>query len=129
MIQMIIAHLLGDWIFQPRKMAVEKGKQTFKGWCYCLLHVAIYTSCFIILVPHHSALFYLSIYIPHFIIDKFSLMGYWIKFRDGEDWWMAYVKEPNDFFNRVEMGFAGLRYALEDNTMHIICLYLTQLYL
>ena len=126
---MIIAHLLGDWILQPRKMAVEKGKQTLHGWLMCLLHVAIYTSCFVVLIPHHSFLFYLSIYVPHFIIDKFSLMGYWIKFRDGEDWWMAYVKEPSDFFNRLEMGFAGIRYALEDNTAHLICLYLTYIYL
>ena len=129
MIQIIIAHLLGDWIFQPRKMAVEKGRQTLSGWLFCFAHVAIYTICFVFLVPHHSHLFYASIAVPHFIIDKISLMGYWIKFRDGENWWEAYEKTPDDFPKRVEMGFAGVRYALEDNTAHLICLYLTYLYL
>ncbi len=131
MIQMIIAHLIGDWILQPRKMAVAKGEHTLRGWLFCFLHVSIYTLCFVVLVPHHSFWFYVSIFIPHFIIDKWSLMGYWIKFRDGVEWWKAYeIKtQPDDFYARLEMGFAGIRYALEDNTAHLVCLYLTYTYL
>lgn len=56
-------------------------------------------------------------------------MGYWIKLRDGKQWWMSYVEEPFDFDGRVEAGFAGLRYALEDNTAHLICLYISLKYL
>lgn len=129
MIQMIIAHLLGDWILQPRKMAVEKGKQTLGGWLMCFLHVLVYTACFVVIVPHHSFLYYLSIFVPHFIIDKFSLMSYWMKFKNGEDWWLAYANEPISFEERLQSGFAGLCYAVEDNTAHLICLYLTCLYL
>jgi hypothetical protein len=125
MIEIIIAHLLGDWVFQSRKMAVEKGKQTLKGYLYCLFHVILYTAVFYFIVPNKSMLFYLSIMIPHFLIDKWSLVSYWQRFRDGKFWWESYKENPTIFTERVEMGFAGLRYAVEDNTIHLICLYLS----
>lgn len=126
----MLAHLLGDWVFQPRKMAVKKGEQTISGWLYCILHVAIYTGCFIVLCPGHSPLFYWSIAVPHFIIDKWSLVSYWLKIIDGHFWWEVY-KEPqyrDTFEERVAMAFGGLRYAVCDNTIHLVCLYLTNIY-
>lgn len=133
MITYIIAHLLGDWIFQPRGMAVDKGKQTWHGYMMCLAHVCIYTTCFMVLVPDQTGLFYLSIFIPHFLIDKWSLMSHWQKWRDGKFWWQSYQDKPHgwafEFMDRVEMGFAGLRYAVEDNTAHLIFLWLSFKYL
>ena len=66
----------------------------------------------------------MSIAIPHFIIDKWSLMSYWQKFKDGEYLWKAYEEYPTNFEARVQMGFAGMRYAVEDNTAHLVCMYL-----
>lgn len=128
MIQMVIAHMVGDWVLQPRYMAIEKGKNTLSGYLYCLLHVAVYTWCYIIFVPNQSIQFYLSIAIPHFIIDKWSLMSHWQKFKDGQFWWQAYEEYPTNFEARVQMGFAGMRYAVEDNTAHLVCMYLSHMY-
>lgn len=125
MIELLIAHLLGDWVFQSRKMAVLKGQQNIIGWIFCFLHVTIYTTWFYLLSPGHSWIFYLSIFIPHFLIDKWSLVSYWQKLRDGDFWWKSYEKEGNTFNERIEMGFGGLRYAVEDNTIHLVCLWIS----
>lgn len=129
MILLLIAHLLGDWVFQSRKVAVEKGKQNFDGWFMCLFHVSLYTFIFTMLVRHQSLLFYVSIFVPHFLIDKWSLMSKWQKLRDGKYWYEIYTDTPYSFMQRVEAGFAALRYAVEDNTIHLICLYLSWKYL
>lgn len=129
MILLLIAHLLGDWIFQSRKVAVLKGKQTIAGWAACFFHVSVYTLIFVLLIKSQTLLFYASIFVPHFVIDKWSLMSKWQKLRDGEYWYDSYLNQPTSFMERVEAGFAALRYTVEDNTIHLICLYLSWKYL
>lgn len=131
MVELLIAHLIGDWVLQPRSLAVNKGKYTVSGWVDCFQHVAIYTCWVAILVGlDQPFIVFVSVFVPHFIIDKFSLATYWMRFLDKE-WWYAcyYQKEGLSFEHEVQRGFAGLRYAVIDNTMHIICLYLTYKYL
>jgi hypothetical protein len=125
---MCLSHLFGDWMFQPRKMAVGKGLLTKAGWLWCLLHVSIYTTTFALITQNFDVWFLLSIFIPHFIIDKFSLLKYWMRLLDDEYWWEIYFKEPNTFENRLEMSFSGFKYAVIDNTIHLGCLYLSYIY-
>jgi hypothetical protein len=64
----IFAHLIGDYILQSDWMAMNKSKRTWP----CLVHVLIYTSCFLFLTTSWKAL--LVIGGVHFILDRWPVI-------------------------------------------------------
>jgi len=61
----LLVHILGDFVLQSDWMALNKSKRTIP----CLVHVLIYTSCFLLLTTSWKAL--LVIGVTHFFIDRF----------------------------------------------------------
>lgn len=61
----LLVHILGDFILQSDWMALNKSKRTIP----CLVHVIIYTSCFLLLTTSWKALAVIGI--THFLIDRF----------------------------------------------------------
>lgn len=66
-------HLLGDYIFQNDWMAQNKTKNSYVA----LLHATIYSLPFLLVC---YSWWWLLIWITHFLIDRFRLSVYWIKF-------------------------------------------------
>ena len=66
--EQLLVHLLGDFVLQTSWMALNKNKKSFP----CLVHVLIYTSCFLLLTTSWKAL--LVIGATHFIIDRFPII-------------------------------------------------------
>ena len=64
MMPQLLVHLFGDFIGQSDWMALNKSKRSLP----CLVHVLIYTSCFLLLTTSWKAL--LVIGATHFIIDR-----------------------------------------------------------
>jgi hypothetical protein len=64
----IFAHLIGDYILQSDWMAMNKSKRTIP----CLVHVLLYTSCFLFLTTSWKAL--LVIGGVHFILDRWPVI-------------------------------------------------------
>lgn len=62
--QQLLVHILGDYILQSDWMAMNKSKRSWP----CLVHVLIYTSCFLMLTTSWKAL--LVIGGVHFILDR-----------------------------------------------------------
>lgn len=62
--EQLLVHLFGDYILQSDWMAMNKSKRSFP----CLVHVLLYTSCFLLLTTSWKAL--LVIGVTHFIIDR-----------------------------------------------------------
>lgn len=69
----LLAHFLGDYVFQNDWIANEKTKKTLPA----LLHVAIHGILFYFIVGFSYAL--AVIVVTHFFIDRFRLAVYWIK--------------------------------------------------
>ncbi len=65
--QQLLVHLLGDFVLQSDWMAMNKSKRSWP----CLVHVLIYTSCFLLLTFSWKAL--LVIGVTHFLIDRFHM--------------------------------------------------------
>ena len=63
--EQLLVHIFGDFFMQSDWIALNKSKRSFP----CLVHVVIYTSCFLILTLSWKAL--LVIGGTHFIIDRF----------------------------------------------------------
>ncbi len=71
----LICHLIGDYVLQNDKMAMNKHAFTVKGWFWCFTHCLIYTIPFLFITRDPLKLF--LIFLTHFIIDKFNLGRKW----------------------------------------------------
>lgn len=83
----LIAHLLGDFVFQTDEMAKNKPNFDFYGWWWCLLHCIIYALPFLTITQNFQPIF--LIFFSHFIIDKFGIAKHWCQiFKVGArfDW-------------------------------------------
>jgi hypothetical protein len=82
---LLVAHMLGDFFFQNRWMALNKTKNIF----VCLIHCAIYTLCVAIICGWYDWKL-VTIFSTHLLIDFFRIAATWRKFysRDNELPWM-----------------------------------------
>ena len=62
--EQLLCHLFGDYILQSDYMAMNKSKRSLP----CIIHVILYTSCFLFLTFSWKAL--LVIGVTHFILDR-----------------------------------------------------------
>lgn len=62
--EQLLVHILGDYVLQSDYMAMNKSKRSWP----CLVHVFIYTACFLLLTTSWKAL--LVIGGVHFILDR-----------------------------------------------------------
>jgi hypothetical protein len=71
----LLCHLIGDYWLQSDWCAMNKSK---KSWP-CLVHVLIYTACFLLITTSWKALLFIGA--THFILDRFHIilkkMIYW----------------------------------------------------
>ncbi len=78
MIEPFLFHLIGDYITQNNWMANTKTKNSWMGYLACLIHCILYTIPFLLITTNPTQVG--LIFGTHFIIDKYRLSVYWIKF-------------------------------------------------
>lgn len=144
--EQLLLHLLGDYILQSDWMANGKTYRSLP----CLIHATIYTLPFLLLRPSAAAL--LTIWITHFLIDRYRVAKYVCYFknflcpvhvwlfvdRDEEDgttdWWPRdrYVWtncNATGYPSDVPPFLAMWLMIITDNTMHLAINYLSLRYL
>ena len=134
----LLCHFVGDYILQTDWMALNKNK---KSW-NCLVHVIIYTACFLFLTLSWKALLFIGV--THFIFDRFPVLikrAIWVKnffpLMDYPDWPLCMSTgyfddspynelkpdrtdierfgKPRHFFITIWI------YITIDNTLHLLC--------
>lgn len=115
-----LGHLVGDYLFQTKKMALNKSTPGSEGLWLCTLHVLIYTLSVCLFVQNFALLFIILVFAPHWIIDRFSLATYWLKLIKGRTFEDAYRSESE--FRDFDIAFTSIVYTVIDNTFHILCL-------
>ncbi len=132
----LLVHLLGDFWLQNDWMALNKSKKILP----CLIHVLIYTSCFLLLTTSWKAL--LIIGVTHFIIDHWHTplkRLIWFKNNIGyndypeykkcdttgycDDYGSQSLEEKDKKFQRPFCISIWL-YIAQDNCLHLIINYL-----
>jgi hypothetical protein len=95
---LLIAHLVGDYLFQNRWMALNKHKNSW----VCVFHSTIYTWSIMVICGWWDWRAFV-IALTHYLIDKFRIGAKWRQFfsRDTELPWTI----------------------LSDNTMHLLILW------
>lgn len=117
MIQLLL-HFLGDYILQNDWMAQKKTENTGEGYYACHIHCILYTIPFVLVLgisPWQSAI----IFTTHFLIDKYRLAQYWIKFINW-NW-----KSTNFGFDNSKPQYMSVwLLIIVDNFFHVLINYL-----
>ncbi len=126
MFDMLLGHMVGDYLLQNNWMALGKSKHSGLGWFTCFVHCALYTLavCTIMWVWH--PLWALIVFLSHFVIDKFGIPEMYLKLIRGR----SLEVFLNDEENVVWTPYIGLRsgfyifvYVVVDNTMHLLLMF------
>jgi hypothetical protein len=115
----LLAHLIGDYLLQNDWMAANKRKGTFA----CAVHCWLYTLPFIF-ICNTTLLQSFVIYGSHFLIDRFGLAQYWVQLINW-NW-----NSKNFGFDNNKPQFLSIwLLIIVDNIFHVLCNYLTILFL
>ncbi len=117
----ILGHLVGDYLLQSKWMALTKSQPGVEGFRACTIHVALYTIAVCALVGTLSPVFAIAVFVPHWIIDRWSLASGWLKVIGGRTFEAARgnTGRSRDF----DIAFTAIVYTVTDNTMHALCLW------
>lgn len=124
-IRMLLGHLVGDYLLQSERMAVQKSAAGWQGWAWCLWHCTLYTAAIALFCWKAQPLFLALVFLSHLPIDRWSLAGAWLKRLGGRSI-SAANSEPHAY-REIRIAFACLVYAVADNTMHLVLLWLIAL--
>lgn len=131
-IRMILGHLAGDYLFQSQKMAINKSKPGLNGLIWSLFHCGIYTFNICLFATNFQPIFILLVFLTHWPIDRFALAVYWLRMIGGRDLYFPYFSKQKygevTAAQIIDLGFACVVYAVVDNTLHLLLLYLVALY-
>ena len=79
----MLGHFVGDYILQNQWMATEKSYPGKRGHFACTVHVALYTAAVAVFTGIWSPLFLAAVFVPHWLIDRWSLAKYWLWLKNG----------------------------------------------
>jgi len=116
--KILLGHLVGDYLIQPKEMAIAKSARGFKGLAWCLVHCLLYTLCICLFTATTDPTKIGLIFMSHFPIDRWSLASYWLKIIKGRNFMAAY--ESKIQFHEIDLTFSAVVYIIVDNTMHIL---------
>jgi len=148
----VLGHFVGDYVFQNQWMATRKSLPGMPGHVACTVHVLLYTLAVALFTGWHP-LFLLAVGVPHWVIDRWSLASYILKFKNGYDLHGVWEKAPlcaanastiipEEHFPQIrekvrqaeeeklvkniwKVAFAAPVYIFNDNTLHWVCLWFT----
>ena len=103
----LLAHLIGDYVFQSHWMAVEKTKHSIPA----ILHGITYTIPFLFLTLNPIVL--LIIALSHLVIDRFRLANWVARIKN---WTFTKTGYPND----TPIWLTTWLMIIVDNTLHLL---------
>jgi hypothetical protein len=114
--EQLLLHLLGDYIIQNDHVALNKKKNTLKGWIYCIWHCLSYSLPFLLITNIYAVA---AIAITHMAIDKTNIVSHFLKYKN-------FTKDISNFGFIPERPFAISIWLniYADNTIHLIGNYL-----
>jgi hypothetical protein len=110
--EQLLLHLFGDFILQNDSVALRKKERSWTGLLYCIYHCITYSIPFLLITNWKACIL---IGIGHFLIDRWNIVGYFIKTKN-------FVKTLENFGHKPERPFAitAWLYIIQDNTIHLI---------
>jgi len=129
---------VGDYLLQPKWMAMNKSGNTITCLLHCITYTfAIGTFTFPVL-PHHNLIWWAPVvFLSHFPIDRFNLADKWLNLINGRSLsdFLSHGQDhiPDEFdrsnYHALRGGFTAFVYGVTDNTMHLAVMYLVAVWL
>ena len=119
MFEMLLGHLVGDYLLQTEWMAQNKMNNDWKGWFAAFIHCFIYSIAVCLIMWNWDPIWFVAVFFSHFFIDKFGLGYYYLKHIKGLDT-RSYRME---YLSELRAGFNAVIYTVTDNTMHIVLMW------
>jgi hypothetical protein len=136
MFQMLLGHLVGDYLLQNEWMAMNKSKNSMEGLNAAVVHCLLYTFAVCLFMWNFSLVWICVVWLSHFPIDKFALAEKYMHYFKGKGM-KDYVKKDNiksadktwerpdlNRYDMLEGGFTSIVYTATDNTLHLVLMYL-----
>lgn len=117
----LLGHLIGDFLLQPKVWALRKSEPSRMGFGYCTLHVAVYTLAMCTTLNAFSFTAVVSVFIPHWLIDRYSFANVWLSWIKGRTFQAAF--NSKDRYREFDVAFTSIVYTVVDSSFHIICLW------
>lgn len=118
----LLGHLVGDYLLQSKKMALKKSQKGLMGIVWCLFHCLVYTLAVCLFLETTDPLIITLVFMSHYPIDRWSLANKWLKMIGSRDFIAAHYS--NDEYKDLDVAFSCLVYAVADNTLHLVLLWL-----
>ena len=117
--EQLLAHLVGDYIFQTDKQATLKRKDAWQ----CLAHALTYGIAFLLL--HPSAIAWTIIVGTHFLIDHFGLARFVVRLKNSLGSWSTRndYDTPTGYPATMPPFLSVWLLIIADNTMHLLINY------
>jgi hypothetical protein len=100
-------------------MARGKSSSGLKGALICTAHVCIYTISVCVMMQTSDLFVIASVFIPHWIIDRWSLGEKWLKLIRGRTI-QQIVKMEGGLERDFAAAFYAVVYTVVDNTFHLL---------
>jgi len=127
MFEILLGHLVGDFLLQNNWLATNKTKYNGLGWATCLIHCYLYTIAVSLFTQNIDVLWIIIVFLSHFIIDKFGIPEKYLKMINGRSL-ERFINDPENAayspYIGLRAGFYILVYTVVDNTMHLVLMYL-----
>jgi len=117
-----LGHLVGDYLLQNVWMAKTKTQKTKAGLAAAIIHCLLYTLAVGLICWNFTPLFIALVFASHYPIDRWSLGTKWLRLIRGRDIEEAYFSTSPT--RDVDLSFAVLVYAVADNALHLLLLYI-----
>ena len=132
MYEMLLGHLMGDYLFQTEWMAMNKSKNDVIGWTAATVHCLLYTFAVCLFMWNFNLIWICAVWLSHFPIDKFALgekYMHYIKRSGLRDYidgvgTNSFYSDNNTGQDMLTGGFRAVVYTITDNTMHLVLMYL-----
>ena len=124
MFELLLGHLVGDYLLQTSWMALNKSKNSLEGWLAATVHCIVYTLAVCLIMWNFDLIWIVAVFLSHFPIDKFSLGEVYMKYVKNYSLW-DFIKKSGWIERKhiIEGGFLALVYTITDNTMHLLLMW------
>lgn len=126
MFEMLLGHLVGDYLLQNNWMALGKSKHTGLGWLACVVHCTLYTVAVCLIMWNWQIAWIVAVFLSHFVIDKFGIPEMYLKLIRGRSLQQFLGNKENAEWSPyvgLRGGFYTFVYVVADNTMHLLLMW------
>jgi len=125
---LLMGHIIGDYLLQPKKWAQVKYRPGVTNGWYCALHCVVYATAVTLTTFPWVELdlvgpWWAFIFVTHYLVDRHSLADHWLRLIKGRHFRGYSNGHSSGRTMALEGGFYAVVYTVVDNGIHLLVSY------